>query len=159
MASVKWVTRIIVSDKPFNGYYQTIHYAYWERGMSAPTLIFIAEMQVKAQIARPGFADAVRAEQMYPVCGAAWTSEAEITKVEVSTNGGATWQNARLLGEPIRNVWWLWEYDWQVPAKPGKATLMARATDSEFRAQPTERDDDRGSYIVNHWLPFEVKVR
>jgi DMSO/TMAO reductase YedYZ molybdopterin-dependent catalytic subunit len=74
MASVKWLTRIIASAQPFNGYYQTIDYAYWERGPGAPTLVPITEMQVKAQIARPGFADAVRAGETYHVRGAAWTS-------------------------------------------------------------------------------------
>lgn len=159
MASVKWLTRIIASARPFHGYYQTIDYAYWERGPSAPTLVPITEMQVKAQIARPGFADAVPAGELYRVCGAAWTTEAEITKVEISTNGGATWHDTHLLGEPIRNAWRLWEYDWQVPTNPGKATLMVRATDSEGRTQPTERDQDRRSYIVNHLLPIEVEVR
>lgn len=159
MASVKWLTRIIASAQPFNGYYQTIDYAYWERGPSAPTLVPITEMQVKAQIARPGFADAVRAGETYQVRGAAWTAEAEITKVEISTNGGGMWHDTHLLGEPIRNAWRLWEYDWQVPTVRGKATLMVRATDSEGRTQPTERDKDRRSYIVNHLLPIEVEVR
>lgn len=159
MASVKWLTRIIASTQPFNGYYQTIDYATWERGLSAPTLVPITEMQVKAQIARPGFADAVRAGQMYHVRGAAWTTGAEIAKVEISTDGGETWQDTHLLGESIRNAWRLWEYEWTVPTKPGKATLMARATDSEGRIQPLERDEDRRSYIVNHLLPIEVDVR
>jgi DMSO/TMAO reductase YedYZ molybdopterin-dependent catalytic subunit len=105
MASVKWLTRIIASDQPFHGYYQTIDYAYWERGPSAPTLVPITEMQVKAQIARPGFADAVRAGQTYPVRGAAWTSEAEITKVEISTNGGETWHDTHLLAVIFHGLW------------------------------------------------------
>jgi DMSO/TMAO reductase YedYZ molybdopterin-dependent catalytic subunit len=159
MASVKWLTRIIASAQPFNGYYQTIDYAYWERGPSAPTLVPITGMQVKAQIARPGFAEVVSAGKTFQVRGAAWTSQAEITKVEISTDCGKTWHNTHLLGEPIRNAWRLWEYDWKVPAKPGKATLMVRATDSEGRTQPTERDEDRRSYIVNHILPIEVDVR
>jgi DMSO/TMAO reductase YedYZ molybdopterin-dependent catalytic subunit len=159
MASVKWLTRIIASAHPFHGYYQTMDYAYWERGPSARTLVPVTEMQVKAQIARPGFADAVRAGETYHVRGAAWTSGAEITKVEISTDGGETWHHTRLLGESTRNAWRLWEYDWKVPEKPGKATLMARATDSEGRTQPTERDLDRRSYIVNHLLPIEVDVR
>jgi hypothetical protein len=79
--------------------------------------------------------------------------------VEISTNGGATWQNTQLLGIPIRNAWRLWDYDWQVPTKPGKATLIACATDSEGRTQPTERDQDRRSYMVNHLVPVEVEVR
>ncbi len=159
MAAVKWLTRIIASAQPFHGYYQTIDYAYWERGPGAPSLVPITEMRVKAQIARPGYADAVRAGQTYRVRGAAWTADAEITKVEISTNGGATWHDTDLIGEPIRNAWRLWEYDWPVPAMPGKATLLARATDSEGRTQPTERDQDRGSYLVNHLLPNEVDVQ
>lgn len=159
MASVKWLNRIIATAQPFNGYYQTIDYAYWERGPSAPTLVPITEMQVKAQIARPGFADVVHAGQTYQVRGAAWTTEADITKVEISTDCGKTWRNTNLLGEPIRNAWRLWEYDWKVPMKLGKITLAARATDSEGRTQPTERDNDRRSYIVNHLLPIEVDVR
>lgn len=59
----------------------------------------------------------------------------------------------------IRNAWRLWEYDWPVPTKAGKATLVVRATDSEGRTQPTERDKDRRSYMVNHLLPIEIEVR
>lgn len=36
---------------------------------------------------------------------------------------------------------------------------MARATDSAGRTQPTGRDQDRRSYLVNHLLPIEVEVR
>lgn len=147
------------SAQPFNGYYQTIDYAYWQRGPNAPTLVPITEMQVKAQIARPGFAEAVCSGEFYRVCGAAWTTDAEIAKVEISTDAGATWNSAHLIGEPIRNAWRLWEYDWQVPMEPVKATLMARATDSKGRTQPTERNADLGSYVVNHLLPIEVDVR
>lgn len=159
MASVKWLTRIIASAQPYQGYYQTIDYAFWKRGPSAPTLVPITEMQVKTQIARPGSADAVHAGQTYRVSGAAWTAGADIVKVEISTDGGATWQNAQLRGESIRHAWRLWDYEWQVPTKPGKATLLARATDSEGRSQPAERDPDRRSYLVNHLVPIDVEVR
>lgn len=159
MAAVKWLTRIAASSEPYHGYYQTIDYAYWERGSTTPTLLPIREMRVKAQIARPEYAEAVRAGQSYRVHGAAWTTEAEITKVEVSTDEGETWKAARLLGESVRNAWRLWEYDWAVPATPGKAVLMARATDSEGRTQPEKHHDDRGSYLIHHWLPIEVLIR
>ena len=159
MAAVKWLTRIVASSEPYHGYYQTIDYAFWERGSTIPTLMPITEMRVKAQIARPEFAEAVRAGQSYRVHGAAWTTEAEIVKVEVSTDAGANWSGARLLGESLRNAWRLWEYEWAVPANPGKAVLMARATDSEGRTQPPEHHDDRGSYLIHHWLPIEVLIR
>ena len=88
MAAVKWLTRIVASAEAYHGYYQTIDYAYWERRSTTPTLLPISEMRVKAQIARPEYAEAVRAGQLYRVHGAAWTTAAEITKVEVSTDEG-----------------------------------------------------------------------
>lgn len=158
MASVKWLTRVIASPVRFDGYYQTVDYAYWERGPSAPTLTPITTMQIKAQIARPGFGDLVQAGRVYSVEGAAWTSQAEITRVEISTDFGATWNQTRLLGKSIPNAWRLWDYQWKVPAKPGKVGLIARATDSQGRTQPIARDQDRGAYLVNHLLTIEVEV-
>jgi DMSO/TMAO reductase YedYZ molybdopterin-dependent catalytic subunit len=159
MASVKWLTRIIVTAEPFMGYYQTVDYASWERGPNGPVLVPITEMQVKAQIARPGIGDSVRAGEMYHVWGAAWTTDSEITKVEFSTDCGSTWHETHLRGEHVRNTWRLWDFDWLVPASLGKRTLIARATDSENRTQPEKRDGDRGSYMINHLLPIEVDVR
>lgn len=40
-----------------------------------------------------------------------------------------------------------------------KKILIARATDSQGRTQPVERDPDRGTYMINHLLPIEVEVR
>src|SRR5262249_27409473 len=31
VASVKWLTRIVVTDKPFQGFYQSMDYTYWTR--------------------------------------------------------------------------------------------------------------------------------
>jgi len=159
MAAVKWLTRIVVTSQPYHGYYQTIDYSYWERGSTSPTLLPITGMRVKAQIARPGFAEAVPAGQPYRVYGAAWTSGAEITRVEISTDAGTTWNDAQLLGDPVRDAWRLWEYEWAVPAMAGETVLMARATDSQGRTQPPRHHDDRGSYLIHHWLPIRVVIR
>ena len=159
MAAVKWLTQIVAASQPYNGYFQSIDYAYWERGSSAPSLVPITTARVKSQIARPEFAETVRAGRPYRVHGAAWTSDAEIVRVEVTTDEGASWHDARLLGDSVRNAWRLWEYEWSVPATPGRTVVMSRATDSEGRTQPAEHHDDRGSYIIHHWLPIEVTIR
>jgi DMSO/TMAO reductase YedYZ molybdopterin-dependent catalytic subunit len=159
MASVKWLQRIIVTEQPFTGYYQTIDYAYWERQKAIAELTPLTEMQVKAQIAEPAEGDIVPANSGVRVHGAAWTSNCEIKKVELSTDGGATWTEAKLLRESKPNAWRLWEFDWQTPAAPGTQTLIARATDSLGRTQPVHRDADRGTYMINHLLPITVQVR
>lgn len=159
MAAVKWLTRIVITSQPYQGYYQTIDYSFWQRVSTSPTLMPISEMRVKAQIARPGYAEAVPAGQPYRVHGAAWTGGAEITRVEVSTDGGAKWEDASLLGDPVDDSWRLWEYEWAVPEATGETILMARATDSKGRVQPREHHNDRGSYLIHHWLPIKVLIR
>jgi DMSO/TMAO reductase YedYZ molybdopterin-dependent catalytic subunit len=159
MASIKWLQRIIVTDHPFTGYYQTIDYAYWKRRGDIAELTPLAEMQVKAEIAKPSQGETVPANSSVRVYGAAWASDGEIAKVELSTDGGSTWSEATLLGEPKLNAWRLWEFDWKTPRAPGGQTLVARATDSLGRMQPAERDRDRGTYMINHLLPITVEVR
>jgi len=159
MASIKWLQRIIVTDQPFTGYYQTMDYAYWNRRGEIAQLVPLSETQVKAEIARPSEGEIVAANSNVRVHGAAWTSDGEITKIELSTDGGATWNETKLVGESKPNAWRLWEFDWKTPATAGKATLIARATDSHGRTQPVERDPDRGTYMINHLLPITVEVR
>jgi len=159
MASIKWLQRIIITDQPFTGYYQTIDYAYWKRRAEVAELTPLTEMQIKAEIAKPTEGETVPANSSVRVHGAAWTSDSQITKVELSTDGGSTWNETNLLGEPKPNAWRLWEFNWQTPAAPGNQTLMARATDSLGHTQPLQRDPDRGTYIINHLLPITVEVR
>ncbi len=159
MASIKWLQRIIITDQPFTGYYQTMDYSYWRRRGDMADLAPLTEMQVKAEIAKPAQGEIVRADSKVRVHGAAWTSDGEITKVELSTDGGASWKEASLIDQTILNAWRLWEFEWRTPSKPGKQTLVARAIDSRGRTQPAERDPDRGTYMINHLLPISVEVR
>ena len=157
MASIKWLQRIVISDQPFNGYYQTVDYAFWKRDQSSPTLAPLTEMQSKAQIARPENNEVIPDGQTYSIKGAAWTADAEITKVEVSFDGGNSWREAHLDQESRKNAWRLWQLEWESP-KRGNYILLARATDSRGRVQPLERNPDGGTYMIDHCLPIEVQV-
>ncbi len=159
MAAVKWLRRIIVTEQPFPGYYQTVDYAYWEPGEGGARLVPITEMQVKAAIARPTHGEIVAAAGRYRVHGAAWTSDADIVRVEISADGGKTWSEASLGESRPRNSWRLWHYDWQVPDERGVRILVVRARDSRGRTQPLERDANRGTYMINHCLPVGVEIR
>jgi DMSO/TMAO reductase YedYZ molybdopterin-dependent catalytic subunit len=159
VASVKWLSRIVVTDQPFHGHYQTIDYAYWDRRNGLPTRIPVTEMQVKSEISRPSMHEVIPAGKGYRILGAAWTSGAQISQVEVSTDGGQLWSSAKLLGRHVPYTWRLWEHEWRVPAQPGRYTIMARATDSQGRVQPMKRDPDRQNYMISHVLPIDVDVR
>lgn len=159
MASVKWLTRIIATAVPFEGYWQTLEYAYWKRKDGQPTLTPVTEMQIKAEIARPALREAVPAGKPYRVYGAAWCGESEVAKVEISTDEGKSWQQAKMLDQPLAFTWRLWEFNWQVPTQAGKQKLIARATDKKGNTQPMEHDKDRRTYMVNKMAPLEVEVQ
>ncbi len=158
MASVKWLTRVIVTTRPFLGFDQTIDYAVWEQRDGLPTLTPIAEMDVKSSIARPADNEVVAVGAEYRIRGAAWAGEAEVDKVEVSTDAGRTWSAATLLGRPVPFCWRLWELKWR-PAAAGKYVLLARATDKRGRKQATARDPGRRNYVISHVRPVPVLVR
>jgi len=70
------------------------------------------------------------------VVGASWGSETGIKRVDVSVNGGATWDQAEIVWRPPNpHAWTLWELLWE-PSGSGVHTIMARATDKEGRTQP-----------------------
>lgn len=159
MASVKWLTRIVVQDRPSPGYFESLQYSYFQRQQGVPTLVPVTELAVKAAIARPTFHEMVPAGKTYRMHGAAWTGESEVTKVQVSTDAGQTWTAARLLDKPVPHAWRFWEYEWRAPAAAGNVTLMARATDARGRVQPLQRDPSLRSYMISHVLPIDVEIR
>ena len=158
MASVKWLTRIRAVREPFRGYWQTSDYGYWDNVEGQPVRRALGEMQVKSEIARPCVYETLAPNTLYTIAGAAWSGEAEITEVAVSTDGGKTWSPAGFLDPPQRHAWRRWELDWLTPERPGRYTLLARANDTEGNVQPDRHDPHYGSYVINHPLPIEVFV-
>jgi DMSO/TMAO reductase YedYZ molybdopterin-dependent catalytic subunit len=158
MASVKWLTRIVVTDRPHEGYWQTMDYSYWERRNGLPEVRPVTTIQPKASIARPTPAEFIPAGKPYRVFGAAWAGENKVAKVEVTADGGKTWFPARLTGDDKPHCWRFWEFDW-TPTGRGPVKLVARCTDDKGGTQPEKRDPDRRTYMINHLVPVEVVVR
>ena len=82
------------------------------------------------------------------VHGAAWAGEADIIKVEISTDGGVSWNPAALNHEHAHYAWRLWSYQWK-PGKAGDYAIMARATDNLGRTQPTAAAWNPSGYLNN----------
>lgn len=159
MASVKWLQRAVVIKEPFHGYFESFAYSIWDRRKGIPTLVPVTDIQPKAQIARPALLEVVSAGSQYRIFGAAWSGEADVKQVVVSTDGGEAWSEAKLLDLQVPFAWRMWEYEWPVPKRIGHYKLMARATDSRNRVQPLERDNDRRDAVINHIQTIQVSVR
>ena len=158
MASVKWLTRIHAVREPFQGYWQTSDYGYWDYLDGKPVRRALGEMKLKSEIARPSVYETLAPNQVYPVSGAAWAGETEVTEIVVSTDGGHTWAKAEFLDPVQRHAWRRWKFDWLTPKRKGRYTLLARAKDANGSVQPDTHDPNYGSYVINHPLPIEVFV-
>jgi DMSO/TMAO reductase YedYZ molybdopterin-dependent catalytic subunit len=157
MASVKWLTGIHAVREPFQGYWQTSDYGYWDYVNGKPVRRALGEMKLKSEIARPTVYETLEPGLLYTVFGAAWAGETEVTQIAVSTDGGQTWAAGEFLDPLQRHSWRRWKFDW-LPKTPGQYTLMARAKDSMGATQPDRHDQNYGSYVINHPLPIEVFV-
>lgn len=157
MAWVKWLTHIQLVERPFQGYWQARDYFRWDRSLGEPSLIPLAEMAVKAQIARPVNGASVRVGQPCQIFGAAWSGEGELQEVQVCTQGGTQWQQATLLPPKTRYAWQFFEYEW-TPPEPGSYTLVCRAIDRNGNVQPAVQQPDRESYMANWSIPVEVNA-
>jgi DMSO/TMAO reductase YedYZ molybdopterin-dependent catalytic subunit len=142
VASVKWLTDIVVTDEPFDGYFQDTHYVYeWQRdGRREREPVRL--QRVRAMITSPAAGQRVPCEDLL-VSGVAWSGMAPVTLVEVrvqATGGGGPegWQPARLTGRAGRYGGQHWQLRLRgLPAGP--AVVQARAADAagnDQRATP-----------------------
>ncbi|MFG1664388.1 sulfite oxidase [Streptomyces sp. Y7] len=151
MAQVKWLRSITVVDEPFTGFQQAV--AYRLRRDPGDAGEPVTRIAPRALLVPPGFPDFMSRHRVVrpgPVAleGRAWSGRAPVTRVEVSTDGGHTWEDA----EPApddgqRWAWRHWRHDWT--ATPGEHVLSARATDAEGHSQPLEQPWNRGGFANN----------
>jgi len=73
------------------------------------------------------------------VLGAAYGGEADVDRVDVSVDAGATWRPAEFIGPHEPYAWRQWQWVWEVRA-PGAYTLMVRAVDDTGRSQPMQAE-------------------
>ncbi|MCE9560550.1 MAG: sulfite oxidase [Planctomycetes bacterium] len=157
MASVKWLTKIVVTDKPHGNFWQTLDYSIWERTPEGlPRLVPITAIEPKAIITSPCLNDVVESGKPVTISGLAWAGEQSVKKVEISADGGKSWAVAKVPAvAPF--TWSKWSLDY-LPAK-GPLSLVARCTDAKGRTQADKRDPDRRSYMINHLVPVELTAK
>jgi DMSO/TMAO reductase YedYZ molybdopterin-dependent catalytic subunit len=158
MASVKWLTNVAATTQPFQGYWQTSDYGYWDDSSGITVRRPLAEMKLKAQIARPRVYETLEPGRCYTIFGAAWAGGTDVAEIWVSLDGGSSWSQGHFLDPINRNVWRRWKYDWITPTQPGRYTLLARAKGGDQSVQPDGHNANFGSYVIDHPLPIEVFI-
>jgi len=136
---VKWLTTIDVLDAQHDGFFVQTAYRYPRKPVAPGTVVPISEMDpltgltVKSLIVTPADGAALPVDRLR-VAGFAWAGEADIVRVDVSMDGGRSWQRASLGRDRSPYAWRAFDHEWRVRA-PGTYTLLARATDARGRVQ------------------------
>jgi DMSO/TMAO reductase YedYZ molybdopterin-dependent catalytic subunit len=156
VASVKWLTKIDVMRVPFGGYFQTVKYTIKRDGAGGLETTPLGEMAIKSEIVRP-FAGEALGLGKQRVFGLAWAGEEPVAKVELSTDGGETWNETELLGPWAPYSWMMWEYLWNV-REAGSYELLSRAMSVSGQRQPTQYDPLYSGYMIHFSRPIPVRV-
>lgn len=139
MTSVKWLTSIEAIDERFDGYQQSEAYRFVgeDGALGEP----VSLLRPRALMTPPGIPDFLTRTRLLEagavtLSGRAWAGRTQVASVEVSTNRGESWREARL-EKPIGDFAWRgWSFEWN--ATPGTHVLAVRATDAGGSVQPDE---------------------
>jgi len=151
MTSVKWLGRITLLDGPFDGYQMS--HSYRLREEEDEDGVPLSRMQPRSLMVPPGIPEFLSRGRVVPagecvVQGRAWSGEAGIAGVEVSTDGAETWAEAELEPDSLGPwAWRRWRFVWD--AKPGEFELCCRACDVLGNIQPLEPPWNLGGYANN----------
>ncbi|MDX6752100.1 sulfite dehydrogenase [Geminicoccaceae bacterium 1502E] len=129
---IKWLRRLVISDKPFMTREETSKYT--DLLPDGRARQFSLEMDAKSVITFPSGDMRLPRPGFYTISGLAWSGRGRIQSVEVSVDGGKSWQPAQLdtTPEPVCTV--RFSLPWAWDGKP--AVLQSRCTDETGYVQP-----------------------
>lgn len=121
MKNGKWLTELEAGSGGYTGFWE-------ERGWTRE-----ARVKTMTRIDTPHDNDLLLRKALF-IAGVTYAADRGISRVEVTTDAGVTWQPATLR-RPLGNLsWTLWEFRWTPPAG-GTYLLAARAVDLDGRMQ------------------------
>ena len=163
--SQKWLRRIWIRDVVHDGQkmgptsYRVPRYPV-APGEEVPDEAFriIESMPVKSLITYPRSGYILpRDHRTVEVRGHAWAGDETVTRMHVTTDFGATWQEAELLAPPNPYSWQRWRVELEFPTR-GYYEIWAAATDSKGRSQPFAVNWNPKGYANNSMHRIAVRV-
>lgn len=131
--NVKWLRRIKLGAEPFMTRWETSKYTDPLPGGKIRQFSF--EMDAKSIITSPAYPEKLSAPGWRRISGLAWSGRGRIARVDVSTDGGKTWDNAELLTTLHHKAAARFEHMWEWTGH--ESLLMSRAVDDQGYVQPT----------------------
>lgn len=156
IASIKWVGDIQVSAQPLFSPWNTQFYRLFGPAHPPEGSAPLTRQTLKSafELADGATFAAGRGHVLH---GRSWSGAGGVARVDVSTDGGATWRRADLHDRPRAGTWTRWSVAWR-PTGRGATHLLARATDTAGRRQPDVSVPNTQGYLFDAVVRHPVTV-
>jgi sulfane dehydrogenase subunit SoxC len=130
---VKYLRRLEVGDSPYATKDETLHYV--DLMPDGKHRQYTSIQEVKSVITSPSGGQVLMNKGYQNITGLAWSGRGKIKRVDVSTDGGRNWRQARLETPVLTkaltrfNIDWVWQGD--------SVVLQSRAVDETGHVQPS----------------------
>lgn len=131
--NIKWLRRLELGTKPWMTREETSKYT--DLMESGEARMFTWVMSAKSVITFPCPEKPLQKPGRYEIEGLAWSGRGKVKKVDVSVDGGVSWQPARLKGQVLPKALTRFALDWRWDGQP--ALLQSRVVDETGEVQPT----------------------
>jgi sulfane dehydrogenase subunit SoxC len=131
--NVKWIRRLEVGDKPWWTHHENTEYA--DPRPKDEIRAFSFYMEARSVITSPSGGMKLNGPGFYEISGLGWSGAGTVSKVEISTDDGKTWQGASLQGPVLPKCHTRFTHPWRWYGK--ETTILSRCTDDTGYTQPT----------------------
>jgi sulfite oxidase len=158
--SVKWVRRVEVRERPFDGWFQDVAYRLLVPGQDPGPGVGLAlgEVALNADVLAPADGATV-GPGPFELRGYAYVGgDRAVARVDVSVDGARSWRQAELLEDLGPWAWRLWSLELALPA--GRHEIVVRAWDSSAATQPESPATlwNPKGYVNTAWGRIAVRV-
>lgn len=162
--SVKWLSRITLRHEPSSNYFQTRAYKLFPPNIRSDTVnwahgVMLGEQFTNLAVCRPSRADLAGLNGHVKLEGYALGGAGRrIERVEISTDDGATWVEARISQQDNPWAWCFWEAG--VVLGPASRRILARAWDGhDIQPQEAAGIWNFKGYMNNSWFVLDLPQR
>jgi sulfane dehydrogenase subunit SoxC len=136
--SVKYLRHIKVVDEPYHTWNESMNHSIPRADLDGKARWYHFQFGPKSVITRPSAGLTIPRRGYVEITGIAWSGGGVVKKVDVSTDGGNTWKEAKLQAPVLPRAHTRFTFDWAFDGQ--EAVIQSRCTDERDEVQPTRAE-------------------
>jgi sulfane dehydrogenase subunit SoxC len=136
--SVKYLRHIKVVDQPYHAWNEAMNHSIPRADLGGKSRWYHFQWAPKSVITRPSAGVETLRKGYVQITGLAWSGGGAVSRVDISTDGGRTWKEAKLQAPILPKAHTRFTFDWAWDGE--EAMLMSRCTDDQGDVQPSRAE-------------------